>query len=309
MIEPVVVGLRLLQYLGAMLLMGASLFFVYSGSPATDRESRLTAPRRLLLIVAAAVLAVASLAAIVAQSSLFAGSLTGGIDTNALRAVGFGMKLGLAALVRAGAATVALGLLLILPSGRVTWMATAALGSVATVSLAWLGHAAAAEGPLGAVHLASDVLHVTAAAVWIGALFGLLQLLLASPQGIGDRQEVHAALHRFSGIGSLVVAILLLTGLVNSWMLVGPDHLAGLWTTRYGQFLIVKIVLFGAMIGLATVNRLRLTPALGDAMSAATPSRHASSALRRSIALETILGVAVLFLVAWFGTMAPPAST
>ncbi|QWC57830.1 copper homeostasis membrane protein CopD [Erythrobacter sp. 3-20A1M] len=308
MIEPVVVGLRLLQYLGAMLLMGASLFFLYSGGPAAPWTGMLTRSRRLLLIVTAAVLAVASLSAVVAQSSLFAGSLAGGLDADALRAVGFGMDLGKAALVRAAAAIIALALLIILPVGRVSWMAIAALGTVATVSLAWLGHAAASEGPLASVHLASDILHVTAAAVWIGALFGFLQLLLACPRSEDDGQEVYAALHGFSGIGSAMVAILLLTGLINSWVLVGPDNIPGLWTTRYGQLLIVKIVFFGVMIGLATANRFRLTPALGDALCDEEPTRQMISSLRRSIALEMVLGIAVLFLVAWFGTMEPPAA-
>jgi copper resistance protein D len=105
-----------------------------------------------------------------------------------------------------------------------------------------------------------------------------------------------------------MVAILLLTGLVNSWMLVGSDNVARLWTTRYGQLLIVKFVSFGVMIGPTIANRFRLTPALGRALSDEIPSRQAISSLRCSIALETILGVAVLFLVAWFGTMEPPAA-
>jgi putative copper resistance protein D len=308
MIEPVVVSLRLVQYLGAMLLMGASLFFLYSGGRRFPERGSLALTRRLLLLTAASALTVSSLAAVAAQSILFAGSLADGLDVNSLRAVAFGMDLGKAALVRAAAAALATVLLVILPAGRTSWTAAAVLGTVATASLAWLGHAAAGEGSIGTVHLYSDILHVMAAAVWTGALFGLWQLLLARPRSDQEKREIHAALHGFSGIGSAVVALILLTGLVNSWVLVGPDKVSGLWTTRYGQLLVVKILIFAAMTALAAANRFRLTPALDRALSNESPSDHAMSLLRRSITLETILGLAVLCLVAWLGTMEPPAA-
>ncbi|BBC71669.1 copper resistance protein CopD [Altererythrobacter sp. B11] len=308
MIEPVVVSLRLIQYLGAMLLMGASLFFLYSGGRPFPERGGLARPRRLLLLTAASALAVASLAAVAAQSILFAGSLSDGLDVNSLRTVAFGMDLGKAALVRAAAATLATVLLLILPAGRTSWMTAAVLGTAATASLAWLGHAAAGEGSIGTVHLLSDILHVMAAGVWIGALFGLWQLLLARPRSDRDSLEIHAALHGFSGIGSAAVALILLTGLVNSWVLVGPDKVLELWTTRYGQLLVVKIVLFVIMIAFAAANRFRLTPALGKALSDEKLRRRALPPLRRSIALETVLGIAVLILVSWLGTLEPPVA-
>jgi copper resistance protein D len=308
MIEPVVVSLRLVQYLGAMLLMGASLFFLYSGGRLFPERGSLARPRRLLLLTAASALIVASLAAVAAQSILFAGSLSDGLDVNSLRAVAFGMDLGKAALVRAAAATLATVLLLILPAGRTSWMTAAILGTAATASLAWLGHAAAGQGPLGAVHLTSDILHVMAAGVWVGALFGLWQLLLAQPRTDQDSLEIHAALHGFSGIGSAAVALILLTGLVNSWVLVGPDKVLALWTTRYGQLLVVKIVIFVMMLALAAANRFRLTPALGKALSDEEPQLRALSRLRRSIALEMALGIAVLILVSSLGTLEPPAA-
>lgn len=308
MIEPVVVSLRLVQYLGAMLLMGASLFFLYSGGGISPVDDVLARSRRTVMIVIAGFLAAASLSAIAAQSSLFAGSLTGGLDIEALRAVGLGMDIGKAALVRAAAAIFAMALLIILPAGRVSWIATAFMGTLATASLAWMGHAAAGEGASGNVHLISDIVHVLAAGAWIGALFGFLQLLMAKPTTRGGRSAIHSALHKFSGAGSVLVALLVLTGLINSWMLVGPDKVAALWTTQYGQLLLLKLALFAAMIVLAAVNRFRLTPQLGQAIGDQERAPQAIARLRRSISLETAAGAAILFLVAWFGTMEPPAA-
>ena len=178
-------------------------------------------------------------------------------------------------------------------------MATA-LGAVAAASLAWMGHGAASEGPFAEVHLASDMLHALAAAVWIGALVCFLLLLLVEAEGPGQLRALHISLRRFAGIGSAAVAALILTGLVNGWALVGPDEVYGLWSSPYGRLLIAKLMLFVAMLALAAFNRFRFTPALERA-----PGRTIG-ALRRSVATEAAAGLAILGLAAWLGTLAPP---
>ena len=119
---------------------------------------------------------------------------------------------------------------------------------------------------------------------------------------------LHRALHGFSGVGTAVVAVLLATGAINGWFLVGLDHLNGLWTTAYGRLLSLKLVLFVVMLGLAAANRFHLTPALGRGLGAQDSEGAALAHLRRSVILETALGFGVLALVAWFGTLAPPAA-
>jgi len=57
-----------------------------------------------------------------------------------------------------------------------------------------MGHVAATEGSLGWVLLISDVLHVLAAAVWLGALGGFLGLLLAGLKTPEARASLHSAL-------------------------------------------------------------------------------------------------------------------
>ena len=74
------------------------------------------------------------------------------------------------------------------------------------------------------------------------------------------------------------------------------------------QLLSVKLALFIAMLGLAAANRFRHTPAFGRVLAAHEPPDRALAALRRSVAYETALGLAVLALVAGFGTLPPPAA-
>lgn len=307
MIEPAVIILRLTQYVGATVLTGSSLFLIYalpaSGAAAAGRARW---PRRLL-VGAALLLGATALLGLGAQSVMLSGSVAEGVKPETLSAVVSGMDLGKAAIVRAVAALAAALLLVLLRPSRLTWIVTAALGLIATASLAWMGHGAVTEGALGLLHLASDILHAVAAAVWIGALMGFFGLLVARQRSVEANEALHGALHRFSGVGSTLVAVLVATGLINTWVLVGPDHLEALWTTSYGQLLSLKVALFMGMLALAAGNRFRLTPALGRA-NAAGSSDSALVALRRSIALEAMLGFAVLSLVAWFGTLAPPAS-
>src|SRR3546814_14624105 len=67
----------------------------------------------------------------------------------------------------------------------------------------------------------------------------------------------HRALDGFARIGSIVVGLLILSGVVNSWILVGPSRLGSLFTSLYGALLTAKLLLFGAMLILAAANRFR----------------------------------------------------
>ena len=166
-------------------------------------------------------------------------------------------------------------------------------------------HGAATEGVAGIVHLLSDIIHSLAAAVWIGALVAFVFLLLPDRRASYMDESLYESLRQFSGIGSGTVAALVVTGLVNSWFLVGLNRLTDFWTTLYGQVLLAKLIVFLGMLGLAASNRYRLTPALGDALDSGIFRIEAFSALRRSLILETVAAFAVLGLVAWLGTLAP----
>ncbi len=303
MIEPVIIALRLVQYAAAAVLFGSAAFHLYA--PVADLSPRLARRARALLVAAAALLAIASIAAIGAQSAFFAGSLDGGLARESLGAVAFQMDLGKAALVRSAAAVVALAALAALAPGRLAWVLAAAFGGVATVSLAWMGHAGAGEGDTGRILLASDVLHLLAAAGWLGALAGFAQLLFVKPATPELTRALHSALSRFAAVGSTLVAILVVTGAVNTLSIVGLAGISTIWTSAYGQLLLLKLALFATMLGLAAVNRFRLTPALAGEIADAQPARGALRRLRRSVVLETLAGAGVLALVSWLGTLSP----
>ena len=110
------------------------------------------------------------------------------------------------------------------------------------------------EGTSGWVHLASDILHLIAAAAWLGSLLGFLMLLWSSRRHAELLPLAWRALDSFSVTGSLIVGVIVLTGLVNLWFTAGLPHADALFSDPYGQLLMVKLVLFGMMLLLATLN-------------------------------------------------------
>jgi len=179
------------------------------------------------------------------------------------------------------------------------WLGLAAAIGLAG-SLAWTGHAASTIGPTGYLHLAADALHSVAAAAWIGGLVSLITFL-ATPKVHESMSLVRDATERFSILGIVSVATILLSGVVNAAILVGSLH--GLVATEYGRLLMLKIAIFAAMLVFAAVNRFRLTPQF-----AAIESEQSSVALRqliRNSAIETTLGLGILVIVGLLGTLHP----
>ncbi len=162
-------------------------------------------------------------------------------------------------------------------------------------ALAWTGHAAAAEGPWRGGQIVSDVVHLLAAGAWLGALPALVYVL-GNAQSI---QDVAWAARRFSSLAIVSVSVLILSGVGNSWFLVGS--IPALFGTRYGVLLLAKLALLAAMLSLAAVNRLILTPRLdaGD--------RPALRALRRNAIVEIGAGLMVVAIVGVLGIAVPAA--
>ncbi|WP_017504255.1 CopD family protein [Brevundimonas aurantiaca] len=175
-------------------------------------------------------------------------------------------------------------------------------------TLAWLGHGAATEGPGRWLHLVADIVHVLAAALWLGALAAFWLMLSRRSARATDAAMFHQALKGFSGLGTLAVGLLTASGLVNTTFTVGMANLRLAPDTAYGQLLIVKLVLFGLMLVLAASNRFALTPALGRSLQTVDARMASLGRLKRSVILESVVGAALVAVVAILGIQPPPGS-
>jgi copper resistance protein D len=182
------------------------------------------------------------------------------------------------------------------------WVGLAA-GLALVGTIAWTGHAGGTPGALGNLHVAADSLHLLAASAWIGGLAGLV-VLFAVGRNCPAQEWAPLqsdALARFSVLGMVSVAVLILSGTVNTWVLVGSVN--ALLVTDYGRLLMLKITAFVVMVGFAAVNRFSLTPRL-VAANAERPS-GVLCALRRNTLIEIALGLSIFAMVGVLGTLHP----
>jgi putative copper resistance protein D len=296
-------------YLDLMMLFGLACFGLYA---LRGGERRFGATIRFAPLLAGTALlgALLSVFGLVSMATGMAGVPLTAVDRTSVDLVLWGTEAGTAWQVRTTAlVTAALLAFAGIRYPRFALCAIALAGAVAITTLAWSGHGAADAGALGWVHLIADVFHLLSAGIWIGALMGLA-LLVFRRAALTDGTHLtlsHRALAGFSLIGSVVVAVIIISGLINSWILVGVANLSMLPTTLYGQLLIAKLALFVSMLGLAGANRFHLTPAFEGAIADGDHGR-AIGALRKSLAIETGCAIVILGLVAWLGTLEPPAS-
>jgi copper transport protein len=165
------------------------------------------------------------------------------------------------------------------------------LGGLAGVgiALALSGHASTAAPQL--VSRPAVALHGICVAFWIGSLLPLYASVCKS-------RAAPLALARFSRAIPIPLALLVASG---AWLaVVQLGRVDALWTTSYGKVLACKLVVVAGLLGLAAVNRYRLVPKLaGEGGVAARP-------LATSLALELMLALAVLGLVALWRFTPPP---
>jgi copper transport protein len=174
------------------------------------------------------------------------------------------------------------------PAGVARTLSALALAGVG-LSMAATGHAATA--PPQWMTRPAVFLHGVAVAFWVGALAPLAIMSWRSDKGLLED------VNRFSRVAVPVVGVLVLTGLALA--VVQLQSFGALVETRYGIILSIKIGLFLMLLGLAALNRFRLTPALAAAPRNTRP-------LVRSILLECVVAAGILADVAGWRFTPPP---
>jgi putative copper resistance protein D len=163
-------------------------------------------------------------------------------------------------------------------------------------SLTLTGHAAMKTGLVGALHAGVDIVHVLSAGAWLGGLVGFV-FVMRAVHDVAHRPHALVALSRFSTLGHVAVALVILSGVANSLLILG--HLPTNLQSPYQARLLIKIGLVAIMTLAAIVNRYVFVPLLRSKRSLA------ETALLAGAAAELLLGGIVIALVAAFGTMDP----
>lgn len=125
--------------------------------------------------------------------------------------------------------------------------ALAVVGTALLVTPGLGGHAS--TGRLVPFALATDVVHLGAAALWLGGLTVVLAIVLPRRQPA----ELAQVVPRFSALAFAAVAALVVTGSFQAWRQVGS--LEALRSTTYGRLLLVKLALFAVMVAFGYLGR------------------------------------------------------
>lgn len=153
-------------------------------------------------------------------------------------------------------------------------------------TLAPVGHGAMLDGWRGQLLMLNQLLHLVCVGAWLGGL--LLLLLIVVHAGPTSLKPV---LRRFSGLGCVWVAVILLTGWINIRVLTGTWWPTP-WFEGFAFILLIKVCLVTGMLLLALCN-----------VWMNRTGNHAL--LRSSVTLEWLLGLAAVAAVSLLGTLAP----
>jgi len=237
------------RFTEVLALLAAAGGGIFATLIAPGWRPRILVPAILALLAAYAV-------GFVINTAIASGSSIGGaLDLDALRASSdtpFALSLQIRALI----AVVALATALVLRHGQS--LGSAARVAVAVVfaalgaSLSITGHAVTTE-PM-ALRMPLDMVHVGAAAIWIG---GLIQLGFLAPFAASHLD----AITRFSRVAFASVAVLLVTGAYATYAELGLEA-HQLIDSTYGRLILAKLLLYAATMPLAWNNMSAFVPAV-----------------------------------------------
>ena len=296
-------GSRFFQFAATLTLFGLATFRLYSAGAYPALEYSGPWPRRLFPILAGTGI-LSALIWLGAETKDLAGSWT------ALCDIVVETSFGKALVIRGAVLTLILALSCLPRPVKSMRLLLCMLSALAAASFAWTGHGAFSRVGESEIHRLADIIHLLAAGAWIGALlaFTLLAVKAKREKNSGLPSLLAIDLARFSAIGGpVIVALLVLSGLLNAWYLVGPGPRLWetLYRTAYGIVLLSKLTLFCGMLALAAKNRAILAPRLEQNLETGADTGPATLALLHSISSETALSILVVLAVATLGMLEP----
>jgi copper transport protein len=151
-----------------------------------------------------------------------------------------------------------------------------------------------------------DWSHLSAGAIWVGGLIGMLVLWSSLPAAQRIAGLV-VSVPRFSNVAFVSVNVLIASGVAAA--VVHLPTFASLWETSYGQAILWKVGLLGIAMILAAVNLLWTRPRL-QASAGDQPDIGPATAtlLRRLVGTEVVLVAAIVFAAAVLSSLPPPAN-
>lgn len=195
---------------------------------------------------------------------------------------------GVLALIRLVAITLLIPLTFLAAYQKPMGYTALALASLSLLTFSMSGHAAAnIDDPITPV--ASDWMHMLTAAVWFGGLIGmaLSAWVLRKTEAALRNSALAWLIARFSPLALFSIAMVVLTGTMRTFDQL--PTLAGLWESRYGQTLLIKLAVMLAALLLGFWHWRKLNPRLQAAKDQTTVVK-----IGLTLGLESALAIGVI---------------
>jgi putative copper resistance protein D len=160
------------------------------------------------------------------------------------------------------------------------------------ITFTFIGHSA----ELGLIAQGLILIHVLVVASWIGAFYPLWKIC-----NIDDNRVIKDVMDKFGRLGSVIVILVLLSGMGMVWMLF--DSPTELLSSDYGIAVTIKLSLVGIILLIAAWHKFILVPNL-TIFTAPLANRK----LQKSIGLEALIAVLILVTTAIFSSVLAPVS-
>jgi len=247
-VRPDAVIVRTFNLLAASLALGSLGFWLFVWQPTGGQSKRAAVWQKWLMRFGWVCLGIASVLLLLLQTSItaevtFWQALTHPALIDLLTRSSFGTLW----LIRMGVwLMMGLALMFTAHDNRALWAALG-FGALVLVMQSLFSHASATQD-MAAV--AGDWLHLFATTLWIGGLVAFALTLLAEYDS--TTAKTATLVSYFTNYARVAVAALIVTGFYAAWLHVGS--IEALLTTIYGQTLIIKLILFLPVLGLAAIN-------------------------------------------------------
>jgi copper transport protein len=281
-VKPIVHGIgRILAFLGMAIALGGAVFV-----GTLWRTGRAHERARRVVWAGIAALAVGTVVVFVAQGPETTGEpMSTAFDAGVLRLTA-STWFGQALLIRLAAAAGLAAAFAAYVRRPGPWVLAAGAGCGLVLTLTWTLADHSHTGPQPWLAVPASTAHLLAMALWLGGL-AMVVACVSAPAADGGA----LALSRFSALAQVCFVTLIATGGYLAWRQVRA--LGALGGTDYGRLLLVKLAVVLAVLAFAEQSR-RLVRRHGH-----------GAALRRSVAVETVLGCCVIAVTAVLGNVSP----
>lgn len=301
-IRPDSAIIRWTNLISLALTMGGISFLLFVWIPAAPKANPIIERRILMLIwVGWVFIGVTGFLLLILQYSLATGNpLLVDINGDSLNGVVANTRFGHLWLSRTAVWAGLGGALWFARTDRWFYLVSLILGGIVLAITSAFSHANAAFDLTASV--ASDWLHLTATALWIGGLIHFVAIIGPVRKAFTPSALVFSNLvGRFSNFARVSVATLFITGLYAAWLQVGT--LDALISTPYGQALFIKLILIIPVIGLAFINLVYTHRGLEAG------KEIWSTRLRGLIGAEIVLTFGILLAVGAMTSISPARTT